>query len=268
MSRPHVPVHGPRAPIATDLESQTQPAEPPPALHPPTGFLESADRLGIRFEPGDLDRLGRFLALLLETNRAFNLTAIRDPDQAWLRHVLDALTLLPMLAELEPESGLIDVGSGGGLPGLPLAIVMPRIRVTLLEATGKKARFLECTARDLALDNVRVIHDRAERAGRDPALRGSFHVVTARAVGRIAVAAELCVPLARADGRVLLIKGRQADEELAQAAGALRLLRARHAGTLDTPTGRIVVVERVGPTPERFPRRDGEPRRSPLGVAP
>lgn len=254
-----------------------------PAVQRPTPeFLAAASELGIEFEPGDLDRLARFLALLLDANTRTNLTAITDPGEAWTRHILDALTLLPMLAELpadRPEPPhVLDVGSGGGLPAIPLAIVCPHLRFTLLEATGKKADFLRAAIADLGLPNASVLQARAEAAGQDrgertpdgsrqAALRESFDAVTARAVGRLAVVAELTVPFAKPGGLILLVKGQKADEELDEARPALALLGAAHAGTVDTPTGRIVVLEKTTRTPRTYPRRDGEPKRTPLGVS-
>ncbi len=244
---------------------------------PTPEFLEAAAALGIEFEPGDLDRLARFLGLLLDANTRTNLTAITDPPEAWLRHILDALTLLPMLAELGDGARVIDIGSGGGVPALPLAIVCPHLCFTLLEATGKKAAFLRETIAALALPNAEVLQARAESAGQDRgarlpdgsrsgAIREAFDAVTARAVGRLAVVAELTIPFARRGGLILLVKGRQAEEELAEAGEALRQLGAVHAGTVETPTGRVVVLEKSMLTPRTFPRRDGEPKRAPLGV--
>jgi len=245
---------------------------------PTPEFLAAAASLGIEFEPGDLERLGRFLGLLLDANTRTNLTAITDPAEAWVRHILDALTLLPMLAELPEGARVLDIGAGGGVPALPLAIVCPHLDFTLLEATGKKADFLRRTIPALGLRNARVVQARAEAAGQDRggrqpdgsrsgALREAFDAVTARAVGRLEVVSVLTVPFAKQGGLVLLVKGRQAEEELAEAAEALRLLGAVHAGTVDTPTGRVVVLEKRILTPRTYPRRDGEPKRAPLGVS-
>ena len=136
-------------------------------LAPTQQFLDAAATLGIEFDDGDLQRLGTYLELLLEANKTTNLTAIREPDAAWMRHILDSLTLLPALAELPEGATVIDVGSGGGLPGMPLAIAMPHLRFTLLEATGKKAVFLRTTAKALELSNVAILCERAEKAAHD-----------------------------------------------------------------------------------------------------
>ncbi len=252
-----------------------------PAIAPTPEFLAAVGALGVELEPGDGERLGAYLGLLLETNRSFNLTAITDSGQAWMRLIFDALTLVPLLADL-PEGGrVLDVGSGGGLPGVPLAIVMPRLNFTLLEATGKKADFLRSIADGLRLANLTVVNDRAERAAHERGskderlgrglsgpvgLRGSFDAVTARALGPLATAAELTVPFAKVGGLILLVKGQRAEEELAEAQEALHLLHASHAATVETPTGRIVVLEKFHHTPKVYPRRDGEPKRTPLGV--
>ena len=239
------------------------------ALTPTPAFLDAANELGVEFDPGDLERLGRYLALLLERNKITNLTAIKDPDACWIRHILDALTLLPLCAELPDGALVADVGSGGGAPALPLAIVEPRLRFTCIEATGKKADFLRETIAALGLDNVDVVNDRVETLGaRGGLLRDRFDLVTARALGRITVAAELTTPLAKIGGLVAMIKGERADEELAEAKKALHMLCVTHVGTSQTPTGRIVAIEKRRPTPGKYPRRPGEPKRAPLGMTP
>ncbi|MHC4414639.1 MAG: 16S rRNA (guanine(527)-N(7))-methyltransferase RsmG [Planctomycetota bacterium] len=241
---------------------------PEPPLRPPPDFLRLADAFGICFDPGDLERLGTYLFLLLEANRRFNLTAITDPDQAWMKHFFDSLTLLPYITSAGAQRA-IDVGSGGGLPGLPLAITMPAVHFTLLEATGKKADFLRDAVATLDLANVRVINDRAETVGRDrEGHRERYDIVAGRAVGRLAVLLELTAPLACIHGQILAIKGRKVTEEIEEAKQALTLLHCRISDTARTPTGTIVVIEKVRRTPKLYPRRPGEPKRSPLGSAP
>jgi 16S rRNA (guanine527-N7)-methyltransferase len=254
------PNHGRAAP----RERLVFPTDAAP-LAPPAGWLDRAREIGVELEPGEAEQLGRYLAILLASNEVLNLTAITDPAEAWTRHILDALTLMPLLAEA-PENGTVaDVGSGGGVPAIPLAIVLPRLRFTLIESTAKKAAFLEATIAALGLANATVNSDRAEEIAQDRrGLRESFDVVTARALGRMNVAAELCIPLCRVGGRVVFVKGQKADEELEEARPALEILGGAHAGTLDTPTGRLVVIEKASRTPRTYPRAAGEPKRKPL----
>jgi 16S rRNA (guanine527-N7)-methyltransferase len=241
----------------------------PDPLPPTPEFLAAAAELGIDFDPGDVERLGRFLAILLDANSRFNLTAITDPAEAWRRHILDALTLVPLLAELPENARVIDVGTGGGVPGLPLAIVMPALRFTLLEATGKKCVHLRQSAEALELKNVEVVNDRAERAGQDAKNhRERYDAAVIRAVGAMAIIAEYALPLVRKGGLVLAVKGAKADEEVEAARLAIGLLGGRVADIQTTPTGRIVVLEKASLTPRGYPRRDGEPAREPLGVKP
>ena len=122
----------------------------------PAAFLEGMGQLQIQLEGDELQRLGTYLDLLLEANTVMNLTGIRDREVAWSRHVLDSLSLVPLI-EASGAGRVLDLGSGGGLPGLPLAVTMPAVRFLLLEATGKKARFLEETARSIGCENVEVV---------------------------------------------------------------------------------------------------------------
>ncbi|MDA1024951.1 MAG: 16S rRNA (guanine(527)-N(7))-methyltransferase RsmG [Planctomycetota bacterium] len=235
---------------------------------PPESFLTASSAAGIHFEPEDIPRIGRYLELLYDANSRMNLTGIRDPEEAWFRHVLDSLTLLPWVLEMREKIGentrLIDVGSGGGLPGMILACVQPDLDITLLETTGKKARFLAETAEELGLERVQVANDRAETMGRDPVQRESYHLVTARAVGPLNVLAEYAVPLAHPDGLVLAIKGAKAEAEIEEAKQALHKLHASVIAVHQTSTGRIVVIEKNRPVPRLYPREVGEPKRRPL----
>lgn len=235
-------------------------------LKPTEPFLRAAQELGIAFDHGELEKLGRYLALMLDTNTRVNLTAITEPADAWMRHNLDSLTLLPFLVQAEAKT-VIDVGSGGGAPGIPLAIALPDVEFTLLEATGKKVAFLEMCVEALGLRNVRVVNDRAETAGaKDSPLRGRFDVAIARALGPLPVLLELTVPFVKVSGFLLAVKGARADAEIREAKQALHMLHCEVANVHETLTSRIVVVEKLRATPGKYPRSPGEPKRSPLGT--
>jgi len=236
-------------------------------IPPSEEFLRAAEQFGIAFEADELEKCGQYLACLREANQVMNLTRIVESDVAWMRHILDSLTLLPFLVEGNAMR-VVDVGSGGGTPGLPLAIACSGVNFTLLEATGKKAAFLKRTAEVLGLKNVEVLQDRAESAGSvGSAWRESFDMATARALGPMPVLLELTVPLVRVGGHVLAIKGERASEEIAEARTALHELHCEIAAVHGTPTGKVVVVEKLRATPKKFPRSPGEPKRAPIGSA-
>jgi len=213
-------------------------------LTPPFDLDAKLLALGVTVAPSTLAGLGRYLGFLLAMNERMNLTAIVTPEAAWERHALDALSLVPDLAALEAGARVVDLGSGGGVPAIPLALARPDLAFTLVESTRKKAAFLEDVARSLSLTRVTVLADRAELVGRGP-LRGSFDAVTARALAKLSDLVPLAAPLLRPLGRMLFIKGQRADEELSDAEPALRRARVRHLATRSTPTGRIVVLEKL-----------------------
>jgi 16S rRNA (guanine527-N7)-methyltransferase len=200
--------------------------------------------IGANVTAGCLATVGDYLARLLAMNERMNLTSITDAASAWERHALDALSLLPHLADVPAGGRLVDIGSGGGIPGLPLAIARPDLHIALIEATQKKARFLSAVSEELTLANVRVHADRAEKLAVGP-LAHQFDVVTARAVARLVTLVPLVVPFARVGGRLLLIKGQRVDEELAEAKVVLAAHHVNHETTVATPTGRIVVLSRT-----------------------
>jgi 16S rRNA (guanine527-N7)-methyltransferase len=209
-------------------------------LAPPADLEARLAALGVSLDATAIDMLARYFAALLAMNEEMNLTAV-EPAQVWEKHGLDALSIVPHLPG--KARTLIDIGSGGGVPGVVLAIARPDLRVTLLEATQKKASFLSAVARELSLANVDVVSERAEVAAKG-ALAARFDVVTARAVARLEKLLPLTAPFARVGGLLLLVKGARADEELSEAARALKKLGLRHEGTTLTPTGRVVALRK------------------------
>ncbi len=213
----------------------------PPPLVPPAHFIEGLAALGVTLDRSQLALMGDYLARLLATNEQMNLTGITSPDEAWTKHALDALSLVPELTFLGAGAKLIDVGSGGGVPGIPLAIARPDLEVTLVEATQKKAAFLIAVAAALGLSNVRVFAERAEELTGSQ-LKGTYDAVTARAVGKMQALLPWTAPFVRRGGKVLFIKGQRADEEMRDAKKPLRRFRCVHERTVQTTTGRVVVL--------------------------
>lgn len=232
----------------------------------PTGrFRELSEGFGLAFDDGEVEKLGRFLGLLYSANELVNLTAIKNVEEAWERHIFDSLTLMAVTSEIEREARVVDVGAGGGLPGIPLAITNPYLEFRLVESTGKKAAFLEHAIKTLKLGNVQVMQGRAESVmSAEGGLRDIAHLAIARALGPMRVALELTSPAVRVGGRVVLVKGEKAEQELEEAKHAMHVLCVAHAGTIETPTGKLVVFEKTGRTPRSYPRRAGEPKRAPL----
>lgn len=229
--------------IPTD-ERQPLPLPSAEPLQPPKDFARRLIENGIHINDEALSKLGDYLARLLAMNEHMNLTAIEDPDMAWERHAFDALTLVPLIASVPAGARVADIGSGGGVPGIPLAIARPDLRLTLVESTQKKAAFLSSVATALGLENVEVRPERAERLAVS-SLRGTYDVVTARAVARLSELLTITGPFAKLGGRLLLIKGQKAGNELADAARVMYGLRLRLIKQISTPTGKIVVLEKV-----------------------
>jgi 16S rRNA (guanine527-N7)-methyltransferase len=220
---------------------------------------------------GFLDAAERFVGLLLTANSRVNLTRVTAPREVARRHLLDSLAALPEIDRMAPSEA-IDLGSGGGLPALPLAMARPRMRWTMVDSVGKKATILAAFVHALALRNVTVIADRAESLGRDTAHRERYALVTARGCAPLPVLAELALPLLAIGGSLLAWKGplSETDEEVRHgrvASGQLGGGRLRIVDPGVTALGghRFVIVPKEHATEPRFPRRPGEPGRRPLG---
>lgn len=226
--------------------------------------------LDIELDAAQQEQFAAFAHELVEwnTNRA-NLTAITEPLAVETRHFLDSLTILKAV-DLPPDATVIDVGTGAGFPGLPLRIVRPHIKLTLMEATGKKTAFLQHMADTLHMPDVEVLHARAEEAGQLAAHREHYDLVLARSVAHMPVLAEYLLPLAKVGGIVIAMKGESARDEAALAERAFRILggRLKEISMITLPNVAdphyLVVVDKIAPTPARFPRKPGEPSRNPL----
>ncbi|KPL87333.1 hypothetical protein SE16_12715 [Ardenticatena maritima] len=226
----------------------------------------------IALTPEQMRLLDAYADALQDGNRRINLTAITDRDAIFIKHFWDTLAITPHLdALLPPDAHLIDVGTGGGIPGLVLAIARPTWRITLLDATRKKVHFVEETARTLGLNNVRAVWGRAEEVARESDHREQYDAAVARAVAPLRVLAELCLPFVRVGGWWCAMKGPAVAEEAAEAHAAIALLGGEppHIEMVEVPGAdaqrAVVLVRKHAPTPERYPRRAGVPHKRPLG---
>jgi len=232
-------------------------------------LTEIAAGLGLEITPHQIDQLSGYAERLATS--AHNLTSTRDRTQLYSRHVTESLAIGRLLAAqgLLPDGArVLDLGAGGGLPGIPLRIVWPQTRLTLLESVGKKCRFLEEISHELSLDTT-ILEGRAETFGHDPAHREQYDIVVARAVAPLPVLIEYALPFLRDGAYLAAVKGSAAHSEIGASVHALSEL---NAGVQDTPVFQppqgppqtVVLIEKLGATPERYPRREGIPSKRPL----
>jgi len=227
---------------------------------------------GLRLDHDRRGCLQEYAGLLALYDRA-NVIGTRELDRILLDHVLDSLSCF-LHEPLFRSRRLADVGSGGGLPGIPIKIMKPDLATTLVESTGKKAAFLQLAVDSLSLKGVEVARTRVEDLGRAQGHRGVYDVVTCRAVARLSVVAEYCVPLLEGGGRAIAMKGRLEPEELAEGHRAVDALGAKVAGTTRVPMlpevgekeRNLVILEKIRETPAQYPRRVGLAGKRPLGA--
>lgn len=213
--------------------------------------------LGLSLTEEALTRFRKYFTYLDAQNQVMNLTAIEGEEETARLHFLDCAALL-RVADFHGKS-VIDVGTGAGFPGLPLKIAEPTIHLTLLDSLGKRIRFLEESIRLLGLEHVETVLSRAEEAPKE--MRERFDIATARAVTRLDLLSELCLPFVKVGGVFLAMKGQTAEEELEQAEAAIRILggTVRNIARYTIPGTDVchsaVVIEKTAPTPEKYPRR-------------
>ncbi|WP_448575306.1 16S rRNA (guanine(527)-N(7))-methyltransferase RsmG [Thermomicrobium sp.] len=232
-------------------------------------------RWGEPFTPEREHAFRQYGQLLLQWNERINLTGLAEWSAIQRRLLVESLALLPWVdraCERKTPCRMIDVGTGAGIPGIPIAVVRPSLAITLLDATAKKIRFLETVVRELRLSNVVAIHERAEVLAHQPAHRGRYHLATARALAHLATAVELTLPFLARGGLALFPKGSGIEQELAESQPALALLGGELLAVEPLPladlvgtTSTLVVVRAARPCPAPYPRRPGIPAKRPLG---
>ena len=225
-------------------------------------FLKQcASEVGVKLTQKQTERLAAYFDLVVEKNKAFNLTAITEEKDFAIKHIADSLA---GISEIPQNSALLDIGAGAGFPSMPIAITREDVKVTALDSTAKKMNFISECARELNLNNVKTVAGRAEEQKN---LFASFDVVTARAVSSLNILLELAMPMLKTGGRFIAYK--TDESELDGAKCALATLGAKHLTTksLSLPNGdsrAILVFEKVAPTPKQYPRLYGAIKKKPL----
>jgi 16S rRNA (guanine527-N7)-methyltransferase len=235
-----------------------------------SGILTAvAAEFGISLTEHQVGQFSVYYRLLTEWNQNVNLTAITEPEEVAVKHVIDSLSCYDQ-AVFPLGCSVIDVGTGAGFPGVPLKILRPDLSLTLLDSLNKRISFLEQLTAELQLSEVSCIHVRAEEAGRQAKLRDTFAVATSRAVARLNVLAELCLPLVKPGGCFIALKGAQYREEAVEAEPAIALLggRLREMRPIKLPRlpdcRGVLYIDKIKPTPPAYPRRPGTPEKNPL----
>ncbi len=236
-------------------------------------LIQGARKLGLELSAGQVRRFELYFEELVKWNRRINLTAITDPSGVQVKHFLDSLTVVQALPREElarPGFSVVDIGTGAGFPGVPLKIVFPQLRLVLVEATAKKTAFLSHIVEELGLENVEVVNSRAEEAARSPLYREQFPFVLSRAVAPLPALVELTLPFCVVGGRFVAQKKGDISEELDGAKSAITVLGGRLGGVKrieleEFPDERyLVLVDKISPTPEEYPRRAGVALRRPI----
>lgn len=228
-----------------------------------------ARQLGLVMSDAQVGQLFDYAELLLDHNQRVNLTGAKDLEELEVRHLLDSLTVAPHLPEA--PATVIDVGSGGGMPGIPLAIVRPDLQFTLLDSVGKKTAYLEQSVATLGLANVAVINTRAELAAQTWDYRQRFTIAVSRAVAELPLLIELTVPFLKLLGRAILMKKGDIAEEVARSRRSLRTMGGDIVEVAASPLPdllpehQLIIIEKTRPTNSLYPRRPGIPERRPLG---
>lgn len=223
---------------------------------------------GLRFSELQLEQFNRYYEMLIETNKVMNLTAITEPEDVAVKHMIDSL-----LAYDKEMAGkiLADIGTGAGFPGVPLKIYCPELKVVLIDSLGKRLNFLQQVIDALELKEIRCEHSRAEDAGRNKQHREKYDFVTARAVARLSVLSEYCLPLVKKGGQFIALKGSKYAEEITEGTAAVKILGGKivSAEPVKLPgldDGRAIIkINKIKTTPAQYPRKAGTPEKQPLG---
>jgi 16S rRNA (guanine527-N7)-methyltransferase len=226
-------------------------------------------RLGINLTPLQLGQFEDYYRQLIDWNKRINLTSVTDYEEVQIKHFLDSLSLVSAI-DFSRELDIIDIGTGAGLPGIPLKIVFPNIKITLLEATMKKTKFLEQMVDELGLKDVGIIAGRAETVAHDVKYREKYGVVLSRAVAALPALAELMLPFCCIGGVCVVQKKGDIGAEIAQSEKAIEVMGGKLRGVKAVELKELndnrwlVILDKIGHTPANYPRRPGMPEKRPI----
>lgn len=236
----------------------------------PEMFKQALESKKLPINSEKMAQYHQYLLLLQEWNEKVNLTAIVEEDEVYLKHFYDSLTLANYIDLAGKSLTLCDVGSGAGFPSIPLKILFPELEITIVDSLKKRINFLEILVKELELTNVHLHHARAEDFGQQQKFRSSFDIVTARAVARLSVLSEFCLPITKDQGVFVAMKGSQGEDELDDAQKAIQTLGGKldrvEKFELPEDAGErtIVFIDKVKKTPKKYPRQAGTPNKKPL----
>jgi 16S rRNA (guanine527-N7)-methyltransferase len=232
-------------------------------------FVTMLREKGIALTDQQLKQFEQYYEILVEWNEKMNLTAITEKEEVYLKHFFDSLTASFYFDFTKPFK-ICDVGAGAGFPSIPLKIAFPHIQLTIVDSLNKRISFLNHLANELNLENVQFIHDRAETFGVNPEYREAYDVVTARAVARMSVLSELCLPLVKVGGHFIAMKALHANEELEKGKKAITTLGGKieeinnFTLPIEESERTIVVIKKEKQTPKKYPRKPGTPGKMPI----
>lgn len=232
-------------------------------------FLTSLQKHGIELDSKQQQQLHRYFEILVEWNEKMNLTAITDQEGVYLKHFYDSLTAA-FYFDFNQPLRICDVGAGAGFPSLPLKIAFPHLKVTIVDSLKKRITFLNHLAHELELSDVAFYHDRAENFGKNDKFREGYDLVMARAVARMSVLSELCLPLTTKGGHFLAMKGPGLIDEMDDAKIAIQTIggEVEDIHTFQLPEEdserNIAIIEKRRKTPKKYPRKAGTPNKSPI----
>ncbi|WP_173443107.1 16S rRNA (guanine(527)-N(7))-methyltransferase RsmG [Selenomonas ruminantium] len=232
-------------------------------------LTKAAAEYGISLSDTQMEQYNRYFELLVEWNENINLTAITEPKEVAIKHMIDSITAYDENL-FKDGTTVIDVGTGAGFPGLPLKIFCPEIKLTLMDSLNKRIKFLQTVVEELGLKDVECVHARAEEGARNKKYRESFDIAVSRAVARLPILCEYCLPFVKKGGHFIALKGMQYNDEADEAAKAIKVMggskteiRPVKLPELDDKRA-VITITKTMPTPKAYPRKAGTPTKNPI----